>query len=166
MLRNAFAPRPAVLGLALAMATMGLGGHPAVRPDPTTTEANITRVTTTLLEDSQFAHHPFDHELARTLLGRYLDSLDGARTLFLQGDVDEFAAYGATLAQATRGTGDTSVARAIFGRYLQRLEERVSYDTDKLRTGTFDFTGHDVYSFDREHAQRPRDLTEARVRSA
>ncbi len=163
MLRNAIAPRPAVLGLALAVATMGLGGQPAVRPDPTTTEANITRVTTNLLEDSQFAHHPFDHELARTLLGRYLDSLDGARTLFLQSDVDEFAAYGATLAQATRGTGDTSVARAIFGRYLQRLQERVSYDTDRLRTETFDFTGHDVYSFDREHAQRPRDLTEARA---
>ena len=162
MLRSRIAPRTAVLGLALAVSTMGLGGQPSAQPGAPTTEANITRVTTNLLEHSQFAHHPFDRELAGTLLDRYLDSLDGTRTLFLQSDLQEFASYRATLAQATRGAGDTSAAQAIFHRYLLRLGQRASYVTNELQTGVFDFTGHDVYSFDREHAERPRDLAAAR----
>ena len=47
-----------------------------------------------------------------------------ARSVFLQSDVDEFAGYRATLAQATRGAGDTSAAKAIFARYLERLTNR------------------------------------------
>jgi carboxyl-terminal processing protease len=149
------------LGVALAFATMAFRGHAAASPDPGATEANITRLTTGLLEHSQFAHHPFDDALASTLLDRYLDSLDGSRSLFLQTDVDEFATYRATLAQTTR-TGDTRAAQAIFARYLQRLEERLSYVTGALGTETFDFTGHDAYSLDREQAPRPRDLAAAK----
>ena len=82
--------------------------------------------------------------------------------LFLQSDVADFAAYRATLAEATRRTGDTSAARAIFDRYLKRLEQRTAYVTNALRTAKFDFIGHDIYSLDRENAPRPRDLAAAR----
>ena len=118
-------------------------------------------MTAGFLEASQFAHHPLDTELAGKFLDRYLDDLDGSRSLFLQSDVEEFATYRATLAQATHEDGDTSAAHAIFARYLQRLAQRAAYVTELLRTAKFDFTGHDVYSFDREHAQRPRDLQAA-----
>jgi carboxyl-terminal processing protease len=151
-----------VLGLAAGLSTMDLRGQAAsARAATGATEANITRLTTNLLEQSQFAHHPLDSELAGNFLDRYLDDLDGSRSLFLQPDVKEFAAYRATLAQATRDVGDTSAAHAIFARYLQRLQQRVDYNTNLLRTAKFDFTGHDVYSVDREHAQWPRDLTAA-----
>jgi carboxyl-terminal processing protease len=152
----------APLGIALIVATMGIGG-PAIATPPgqPTTEANITKLTTDLLEHSQFAHHSLDTELASTFLDRYLDSLDGTRSLFLQSDMDDFAAYRANLAQRTRGTGDTGAAQAIYERFLQRLQQRVAYVTETLRTSTFDFTGHDTYSFDREHATRPHDLAAA-----
>ena len=154
----------AALALAVAFSSVGFGGQFA-RPmaDARTTDANITRLTTGLLEQSQLAHHPFDGQLAGTVLDRYLDALDGARALFLKSDLDEFAGYRATLAQATRGAGDTSAAKAIFARYLQRLTEQTAYDTYVLRTAKFDFTGHDSYSFDREHAQRPATAAEARA---
>ena len=131
--------------------------------DARTTDANITRLTTGMLEQSQLAHHPFDGQLAGTVLDRYLDALDGGRSLFLAADVAEFAGYRATLAQATRGAGDTSAAKAIYARYLQRLTEETAYDTYVLRTAKFDFTGHDSYAFDREHAQRPATAAEARA---
>ncbi len=162
----------AVLGVILSLATTAFGGPPTPRGPsaaaaPTAavnaTEASIVQLTTTLLEDSQFAHHPFDKGLAGTLLDRYLDALDASRSLFLQADVNEFAAYRATLAETTHEAGDTKAAHAIFGRYLQRLQERTSYATEALRTATFDFSGHDVYSFDREHAPRPRDLGAAKA---
>ena len=149
--------------LVLTLVAAGARGHPAAAaPDPNATEANITRLTTDLLGSSQFAHHPLDSALAATFLDRYLDALDGTRSLFLQTDIDEFAPYRTTLAQATRGAGDTHAAQVIFRRYLQRLGQRVSYITETLRIATFDFTGHETYSYDRENASRPRDLTAAR----
>jgi len=157
----------AALALAVALSSVGFGaqlGRPVpAAVDARTTDANITRLTTGLLEHSQLAHHPFDGQLAGNVLDRYLDALDGARSVFLQSDVDEFAGYRATLAQATRGAGDTSAAKAIFARYLERLSQQTAYDTAVLRTAKFDFTSHDSYSFDREHAPRPATPAEARA---
>ena len=136
---------------------------PASPAEARATDANITRLTTGILGNSQFAHHPLDTELAGKLLDLYLDALDGNRSLFLQSDIDEFAAYRSTLAQATLNAGDTKAAKAIFARYLQRLEQKVAADTELLRTMKFDFTGQDSYSFDREKAPWPADLAAARA---
>jgi carboxyl-terminal processing protease len=131
------------------------------RSDGESEEANITRLTARLLEQSQFSHHRLDEELATKFLDRYLDTLDGARAIFLQSDVDEFADLQPRLAELTRRKGDTSPAHIIFARYLERLDQRVNYVTNVLQTEKFDFTGHDQYTTDREHAPRPRDLAEA-----
>ena len=162
-LRSKMAFPLAAGGLTLLVATAGLGRQArSAVAEPARTEANITRLATGLLEHSQFAHRSFDTDLAGTFLDRYIDSLDPTHSVFLQTDVAEFAGYRAMLSKATRDAGDTTAAQAIFQRYLQRLEQRESYSVETLRTATFDFTGHDVYSYDREHAQRPRDLTAAR----
>jgi carboxyl-terminal processing protease len=152
-------------GVALVLAATGASSSTAAAPSsPFETGAQITRLTTNLLESSQFEHRPLDDRLASTFLDRYLDSLDGSRSLFLETDVDEFGAYRATLAHATRDEGDTSAARVIFSRYLERVQQRAAYFTDTLKTTRFDFSGHDALSLDREHAQRPRDLAAARAR--
>ena len=151
------------LGVFFALSGMGRADQTTARAaaDTQATDANVTRLTTSLLGHSQFAHHPLDNELAGRLLDRYLDALDGSHSLFLRSDVDEFARYKATLAEAILTSGDSSAARAIFARYLRRMEQQVTYVGDLLRTDKFDFTGHDVYSFDREHAAPPADLTAA-----
>jgi carboxyl-terminal processing protease len=153
----------ATIGLTTVLSALNCAGRSAHPPaTANTTEANITRLTSNILEQSQLAHHPLDHDLAGKFLDGYLDALDGTRSLFLKSDVDEFAAYRATLAQATRGAGDTAAAQAIFRRYLERLGQRSAYVAGTLKTAKFDFTGNDVYSLDREHAERPRDLAAAR----
>lgn len=151
-----------VIGLSIALMSTAFGGPGGAQADRDSTDANITRLATSLLEHSQFAHHPLDSQLAGTFLDRYFDALDGGRSVFLQSDVDEFGAYRQTLARDTRDQGDTSAARAIFARYLQRLGQRVTYVTELLATSKFEFSGHDVYSFDRDHAARPRDPMAAR----
>jgi carboxyl-terminal processing protease len=153
------------LAVASAACTKGVHGRsvPSVASTPQTTEGNITRLTTNILERSQFAHHPLDTELAGKFLDSYLDALDGSHTLFLQTDVKEFAPYRATLAQATRDSGDISAARVILARFQQRLKERQGFVSQALHAGQFDFTGHDSYSFDREHATRPQDLPAAQA---
>ena len=150
------------LALALGLAAAGMAAPPAPGPAGQATERNITKLTVSLLEHSQFAHHPLDREFANTFLDRYLDALDGTRSLFLQADVDEFAPLRATLAQTTRDTGDTAPAHVIFARYLQRLEQSESFVSGLLKAGKFEFTGHDTYSFDRAKAVRPKDMEAAK----
>ncbi|HEY5283864.1 MAG TPA: carboxy terminal-processing peptidase, partial [Polyangia bacterium] len=152
---------PAV-GLVLSLTSAVWGGQTVSAPSPNdATEANITLVTAGFLEHSQLTHHPLDTELAGKFLDRYLDDLDGSRSLFLQSDITEFAAYRSTLAEVIHKDGDTKAAHAIFGRFLERLAQRGDYVAGLLRTTKFDFAGHDVYAFDREHAERPRDLQAA-----
>jgi len=127
--------------------------------DPT--DGNITRITADLLEHSQFSQHRLDDALAAKFLDRYLDSLDPARLLFLQPDVKEFDGFRSRLPDMTRREGDLTPERIIFRRYLERLDQRVAYVTNLLRSGKFEFTGHDTFSFDREKAPRPADLAAA-----
>jgi carboxyl-terminal processing protease len=139
------------------------GRNPVAAVPPDTTEANVTRLTAGLLESSQLAHHPLDQDLAGTFLDNYLDALDGTHSVLLKSDIDEFAAYRATLAQTTRATGDTRAARAIFRRFLERVQQRSAFVAETLKTAKFDYSGHESFSADRQHAPRPRDLTEAKA---
>src|SRR3569832_3030764 len=151
------------LALALGLAAAGMAAPPAPGPAGQAAERNIAKLPVSLLEHSQLAHHPLDREFANTFLDRYLDALDGTRSLFLQADVDEFAPLRATLAQTTRDTGDTAPAHVIFARYLQRLEQSESFVSGLLKAGKFEFTGHDTYSFARAKADRPKGMEAAEV---
>jgi carboxyl-terminal processing protease len=150
---------PAVLALTL-LTSLSLAGPPPA-PGQAATEANITRVTASLLASSQLAHHPLDAQLAGRLLDRYTDALDPTRSLFLSSDLGEWAPLRETLAQATLKEGDTKPAHIIFARYLERLRQQVVFDTALLRADRFEFRGDDHVLVDREHAERPRDLAGA-----
>jgi carboxyl-terminal processing protease len=146
---------------ALILSVSAFSLRPGQPLDEAATDAEITRLTSKILEKSQFAHHPLDDELAGKFLDRYLDTLDSQRMVFLQSDVDEFARFKSALAQATRRDGDSSPARVIFQRYLERLDQRAVYVAELLRTEHFDFTANERYNFDRKNASRPADLAAA-----
>src|SRR5215831_18576780 len=130
---------------ALMLSVSAFSLRPGEPLDQAATDAEITRLTTKILEKSQFAHHPLDNELAGKFLDRYLDTLDGQHMVFLQSDIDEFSRFRSTLAQATRCDGDISPARAIFKRYLERLDQRAAYVAELLRTEHFDFSADERY---------------------
>jgi hypothetical protein len=95
----------------LVVATAGFGRQPAsTAAEPARTEANITRLATSPLERSQFAHRSFDAALAGTFLDRYIDSLDPTHSVFLQTDVADFAGYRAIPSQATREAREPELA--------------------------------------------------------
>src|SRR5215510_8335885 len=146
---------------ALILSVSAFSLRPGQPLDEAATDAEITRLTSKILEKSQFAHHPLDDELAGKFLDRYLDTLDTQHMVFLQSDVDEFAPFKPTLAQATRRDGDSSPARVIFQRYLERLDQRAAYVAELLRTEHFDFTANERYNFDRKNAPHPADLAAA-----
>ena len=152
-----------LLGLALVAVMRAPAQRTALRLDAPTPEGRITQLNAQLLEQMQFAHRRLDERMVAEFLDRYLDALDGSRELFLQSDVEEFRRYQPHLAKATVRAGDTSLARTIFDRYLQRVRARADYVEGALAEESFDFTGNDRYQFDREEAQRPRDMAAAQV---
>src|SRR5215831_11198936 len=146
---------------ALMLSVSAFSLQPGEPLDNAATDAEITRLTSKILEKSQFAHHPLDDELAGKFLDRYLNTLDSQHIMFLQSDVDEFARFNPALAQATRRDGDSSPARVIFQRYLERLDQRAAFVAKVLRTERFDFTANERYNFDRKNAPHPADLAAA-----
>jgi carboxyl-terminal processing protease len=141
---------------ALALAGSLAFARPA-QVDARTTEANVARVTASLLASSQLSHHPLDKQLAGKLLERYLDALDPGRSVLLKSDEAEFGAAAARLADSLRAQGDTGAAHTIFARYLERLRQKVAFQAGLLRAGQFTFDGRDRFAFDRTHAERPAD---------
>ena len=123
--------RPLVLALCFAVPGMTCGAA-AQSVSAQSTEANITRLTANILARSQFAHHPLDKELAGRFLDRYLDSLDGNRSLILQSDVQSFSAAQPGLAQAIVLAGDSALSKLFWKRYLERLVQRSQYVTQLL----------------------------------
>ena len=94
-----------IIAGSLVIAVTGIATtHPIAAPpgEIKSASAYIVRLTAEVLERSQFAHHRLDEELAAKFLDRYLDALDGSRTLFLQSDQDEFALLRHALAERTR----------------------------------------------------------------
>ncbi|MEO6785689.1 MAG: hypothetical protein ABI318_06105, partial [Chthoniobacteraceae bacterium] len=144
------------LALPLCVVAASLAGLSQSAGDAT----KITQITTALLERAQLSHRRLDDKLAAKFLDHYLDTLDGAHLLFLASDVAEFDQLLPQLASLTE-QGDAIPAVTIFQRYRERLAQRADFVKGLLHAGVFDFTGHDTWSFDREHAQRPRDLAAA-----
>ncbi len=57
---------------------------------------------------------------------------------------------------------DASAAYVIFGRFLQRLEERTEYSKELLNGGPFSFDDDEQISLSRKTAPFPKDMAEAR----
>jgi len=151
------------IGACLLTFTSQLGFSEAGPLSADATDAAVTSLTSRILESSQFTHKKLNDELAGRFLDRYLDSLDGGHMIFLQCDLDEFAAFRPTLAEATRDQGDSHFAHIIFKRYLERLDQRVVFIAETLENGDFDFSRDDTFSYDRKKAPRPADLDAAKV---
>jgi carboxyl-terminal processing protease len=147
-----------VLALGSAALTTRLHGTPATDSD----EASIAKVTASLLQNSAYSGRGETKAVSSKFLDRYLGVLDGNRVYFLQSDLEEFAPYRADLDALLLKRGDTHPAHQIFERLLQRVEQRVAYVQELLKTETFDFRGQDTFRWDRRDAARPRDLAEAK----
>lgn len=155
---------PVLSGLALTLA-VGAGvltARDQATPAAGQDDSRIARVTAGLLEQAHYSGRKFDDQVASQFLDRYLEMLDGGRLHFLQSDVDEFSDLRTTLDELTLRKGDLTPATAVFDRFQTRLEQRVALARELLKTETFEFTGNDTWTPDREKESRPRDLSDAR----
>ena len=95
--------------------------------------------------------------MSEVIYQRYLESLDGQKSYFLQSDINDFDAYRFLFDDMIR-TGDIDPAYLIFARFQQRNRERIQYAIALLNTEP-DWTVNESFDFDREQgalAQRRR----------
>ncbi len=152
---------PATSPTATADATNTVN-HP-LEPGPY--DGAIAFVTARLLEQNHYRQHRLDDEYSERFFDRYLSALDPQHLHFTEGDIAEFDTYRDRLDDLTlprRGLGDTSPAYVIFNRFLERLNQRVAYVEELLKTEKFDFTTDERMLANRREAPFPKDLTEAK----
>ncbi|MCL4180619.1 MAG: hypothetical protein KJ072_23090, partial [Verrucomicrobia bacterium] len=88
-------------------------------------EGAIAVLTARRLELGHYRRQRFDDDVSSRFLDRYIESLDNLRLHFFQSDLAEFEQYRTQLDNLTLA-GQTAPSREIFGRFLQRIEERVA----------------------------------------
>lgn len=140
---------------------LALAAGDAPKPALDTNQVHIAQLTSRILAGSHYSQHPFDKEMSGKFLDRYVETLDGLHLHFFLLDLQEFEIYRNHLDELTK-RGDTTPARVIMTRLLQRIDQRVAYVNELLKSEKFDFAGHDRYAVNRKDQPRPRDLDEAK----
>ncbi|HEX5221559.1 MAG TPA: carboxy terminal-processing peptidase [Verrucomicrobiae bacterium] len=132
---------------------------------PGPSDAEIAYVTARLLEQHHFLQQPLDDNLSEKFFERYIETLDPQKLHFTQADLNEFATYRTNLDNLTVGrrrAADTAPAYKIFNRFRERLEQRVNYAYELLKTEKFVFDTEERALINRRDAEPPADLDEAK----
>jgi carboxyl-terminal processing protease len=138
----------------------------AVRPiKPEPIDGRIAWVTAKMLEKLQYLQKPLDTQLAEKFFDRYLEDLDPQRLHFTQADLAEFQRYRTNLDQLTvteTGLSDPRPAFEVYNRFLQRLQQRVDFVDQALKTEKFTFNADERILINRKDAPYPKDLAAAK----
>ena len=134
-----------------------------VSPGPL--DGQIAYVTARLLEQLHYLHQPFDETVSSKFLDRYLEALDPQHLHFIQADLEEFAPYRTNLDHLTKGrnVADTHPACEIFQRFVLRLQQRVAYAEELLKTEKFTFDSDERIAINRHELSYPKDMQEAKA---
>src|SRR6266480_260576 len=136
---------------------------------PGRTDGRIAFVTAKLLQLSHYSRQPFDAALSSKFYDRFIETLDrvgGEHMHFLQTDLAEFEHYRTNLGTLTitaRGFADVRPASEIFNRFRERLQQRVAYVDELLKTEKFTFDTDERIKVSRKDEPYPKDLDEAKA---
>jgi carboxyl-terminal processing protease len=100
-----------------------------------------------ILEEAHYSRAALDDKMSEVIYQRYLESLDGQKSYFLQSDINDFNAYRFLFDDMIR-TGDIDPAYLMFARFQQRNRERIEYAISLLNTEP-DWTLNESFEFDR-----------------
>src|ERR1051326_329552 len=128
-------------------------------------DGSIAWYTASLLERHHYFPRPLDRGMSTNLFDRYVEALDLQHLHFLQSDIDEFSEYRGELGDMIinkRHVADLKPAFEIFSRFLDRLEQRVAYVDELLKTEKFTFDSDERIPNNRKEMPYPKDMAEAK----
>ncbi|MDW5318309.1 carboxy terminal-processing peptidase [Rhizobium sp. PL01] len=150
-----------VIGIFLAIASTAYAleaGSPPVL-EPLQEQAQAARLSAQFLTRSGYKPVPLDNALSAKIMTRFIKSLDPDRMLFLQTDIDTFAADSTKIDDAIKRE-DLRIPFSIFNVYAQRVAGRMEYARSVLKQN-FDFGAQETYSLLRDDAPWPQSETES-----
>lgn len=133
--------------------------HPVELKGPSAQDRHITRVVALLLRQQHLLNDPLDDDHARRGLENFLKALDYMKVYFNQGDVDEFILEQDSLDDRLK-RGDIRFAYKVFHRFLERVNERVSW-VDQIIAMEHDFEIEEEIVTDPDGTHYPTDENEA-----
>ncbi|NTJ41920.1 carboxy terminal-processing peptidase [Agrobacterium larrymoorei] len=141
-----------IFGLALLVASPVYSQEPASPPIlvPTESQAKAATLSAEFLERYAYKPVKLDDALSLKVMNKYIKSLDPDRMLFMQSDIDEFAANSTKLDDGI-AEQDLEIPFSIFHIYTQRVVDRMTYARNLLK-GNFDFSTNEEFEINREDA--------------
>ena len=151
--------RPLVLTAVLALMAVIVGAQaPVAQPE----DQETAKVVVDLLERGHMARPAIDDKIAVKWCDNFIKDLDPGKYYFLKADVEEFKKEGPNLDDQIR-EGNIDFAKKVFGRFLQRQDERYKTSLELLAQKR-DFSIDEYLSDDPDKIDYPIDQTEANER--
>lgn len=121
-------------------------------------EAQAAQLSARFLTRFHYDAQPLDDAMSARIYKAYFKLLDSEKVFFTQVDMAKFAPLKTKLDDAIWNQ-DLSAPFSVFNMYVQRAVERMTYARGLLKQG-FDFSVDESYTYDREHADWPKDQAE------
>jgi carboxyl-terminal processing protease len=154
--------RVAVLGpVAIAAGLTSLAAQ-AAPTQPSAADRQIVGIVSMLMENKHLSRRAVDDEISQRTLKSFVKELDPLKLFFYQQDVDQFMAQEKQLDDKFK-RGDIQFAYEVFGRFLQRVDERVNTALAMLDQ-PHDFALDDAMIRDPDAATYPKTAEEAAER--
>ncbi|MFP5042468.1 carboxy terminal-processing peptidase [Parasediminibacterium sp. JCM 36343] len=118
-------------------------------PVPATQQQKLLTAVGQLLEDEHYSPKPLDDAFSKQIFKKYLDELDGDKTLFILSDINSLKKYETTIDEEIKGTSDIQFTPAVNAIYNKRVPEVVALYKDILAK-PFDFTVDETLQPDAE----------------
>ena len=101
-----------------------------------------------------------DDEISQRAWTNLVTWYDFDHSVFLQSDLDRFAAHQTTIDDELRRS-DVSFGFEVHNLYVERLRERIAFATNLLAKGEWDFSTNETYRVRRKDAPWPRTKAES-----
>lgn len=103
---------------------------------------------------------PLNDEISQRAWTNLVTFYDYDHSVFLKGDLDALASHEKTLDEEVR-KGDVSFGYEVYNLYVKRLRERMSFATNLLAHGVWDFSTNETYRTRRKDAPWPKTVDAA-----
>ncbi|TWU40465.1 carboxy terminal-processing peptidase [Novipirellula artificiosorum] len=129
---------------------------------PSARDSMVSRLIATLMPRNHISSQELNDEISQRALDLFVNSLDPMKLYFYQGDIDQFARNRDRIDDMIQD-GDLSFGYEIFGRFIDRVDERVAV-AQELLDGDFDFQREEQIIIDPEAAVYAKTPDESRDR--
>jgi carboxyl-terminal processing protease len=144
----------------------GRGTNTFHRIIPGPIDGQIAFLTARMLERYHYLRQPFNATVSSKFLDRYIELYDPMHLHFTQGDLADFEKYRTNLAKLTlneHNMADVRPGCEIFNRFVERLQQRVTYVDELLKKEKFDFNTDERIMLNRKDQAYPKDIDEAKA---